>query len=284
MKRDEEKLTITIMGAGGFAGTRILNNLVKTDFNLLICEISPKGIEAIEERGLEVTAMEQAVPESDFTIMAVPDRLLGKISHNVVPRMKSGSTFILLDPAAAYAKEILLRNDCTFVVVHPCHPTLFGEYTTPEELYDKWGGVAANQDIVIALIQGTEENYQIAEEISKCMFAPVEKAYRITVEQMVLLEPAMVEVVAHPAIFLMKEAMEEAMKRGVPEEVVYSFMLGHINEAMWGIFTNNDTISQAAFKAIDYGTERIIKEDWRRVFDERSIKEVLQKMLHPNEI
>jgi ketol-acid reductoisomerase len=284
MKRDEEKLTITIMGAGGFAGTRILNNLVKTDFNLLICEISPKGIEAIEERGLEVTAMEQAVPESDFIIMAVPDRLLGKISHDVVPRMKSGSTFILLDPAAAYAKEILLRNDCTFVVVHPCHPTLFGEYTTPEELYDKWGGVAANQDIVIALIQGTEENYQIAEEISKCMFAPVEKAYRITVEQMVLLEPAMVEVVAHPAIFLMKEAMEEAMKRGVPEEVVYSFMLGHINEAMWGIFTNNDTISQAAFKAIDYGTERIIKEDWRRVFDERSIKEVLQKMLHPNEI
>jgi len=78
--------------------------------------------------------------------------------------------------------------------------------------------------------------------------------------------------------------MREAIKRGVPEEVVYSFMLGHINEAMWGIFTNNDTISQAAFKAIDYGTERIIKEDWRRVFDERSIKEVLQKMLHPNEI
>ena len=47
-------------------------------------------------------------------------------------------------------------------------------------------------------------NFQIAEVIAKQMFAPVEKAYRVTVEQMVLLEPAMVEVIAHPCIILMK--------------------------------------------------------------------------------
>ncbi|UCB44931.1 MAG: NAD(P)-binding domain-containing protein [Spirochaetota bacterium] len=283
MNRNQKKLTITLMGAGGFAGSVILNNLVKTDHNLLICEISPKAIEKIVQKRLSITAMEEAVPESDFIIMAVPDRLLGKISHDVVPRMKSDSTFILLDPAAAYAKEIALRDDCTFVVIHPCHPSLFSEYTTKEELSDKWGGVAARQDLVIGLIHGTEKNFKIAEQLSRQMFSPVDKAHRVTVEQMVILEPAMVEVVAHPAIFLMKEAMEEAINRGVPEAVVRSFMLGHINEAMWGIFNDDDTISQAAFKAIDYGTEKIIKKDWKKVFDEKSIKEVLGIMLHPDE-
>jgi hypothetical protein len=259
MKSDQKKLTVTLMGAGGFAGWVILNNLVKTDHNLLICEISPKAIEKIKGKGLSIIAMEEAVPLSDFIIMAVPDRFLGKISHNVVPRMKSGSTFILLDPAAAYAKEIALRDDCTFVVVHPCHPSLFSECKTAEERSDKWGGAAAKQDLVIALIQGIEKNFQIAEDISMQMFAPVEKAHRVTVEQMVLLEPAMVEVIAHPCIIVMKEAMQEAIKRGVPEEAVRSFMLGHINEAMWGIFNDTDTISQAAIKAIDYGMERLEK-------------------------
>ena len=282
-KNDKERITVTIMGAGGYAGTRILNNLVKEEYDLLVCEVSSKCIETFMERGLSVTAMEKAVPQSDFVIMAVPDALLGMISREVVPQMKNGSTFILLDPAAAYAKEIALREDCTFIVTHPCHPPLFAEYTTPEERADRWGGVAAKQDIVIALIQGTEENYRDAEGLSRQMFAPVDKAFRITVEQMVLLEPAMVEVIAHPLIFLMKEAMDEAVKRGVPEEAVYSFMLGHVNEAMWGIFTGNDTISQAAFRAIEYGTEKIIKKDWRGVFNEESIREVLRRMLHQRE-
>jgi ketol-acid reductoisomerase len=283
MKSNKNKLTLTLMGAGGFAGRVILNNLVQTDHNLLICEISSKAIKDIENRGLTVTHMEEAVPQSDFIIMAVPDKLLGKISHDVVPRMKSGSTFMLLDPAASYAKEIALRDDCTFVVVHPCHPSLFSEYKTAEELSDKWGGVAAKQDIVIALIQGSEKNFQLAKKLARQMFAPVENAYRVTVEQMVLLEPAMVEVIAHPCIIVMKKAMEEVTSMGVPEEVVRSFMLGHINEAMWGIFNDADTISQAAFKAIDYGMDRLIKKEWRKVFDEDSIKEVLWIMLHSDE-
>jgi prephenate dehydrogenase len=283
MKRDEEKLTITIMGAGGSMGTRILNDLAKTGYNLMLCEKSTKGIEMITERGLSVTTMEEAVPKSDFIIMAVPDALLGKISHDVVPRMKGGATFILLDPAASYVKEIALRDDCTFVVAHPCHPSVLAVPETPEELADKFGGIAAKQDIVIALLQGTEENFQIAERVCRQMFAPVEKVYRISVEQMAMLEPAMAEVVAASLVVLMKDAMDEAIKKGVPEEAARSFMLGHINETIPSVFVS-DTFSDACWRAINYGKEKIIKEDWKEVFEEKSIKEVLQRMLHPDKV
>jgi ketol-acid reductoisomerase len=144
MAIDEKNDTVTIMGAGGKMGLRILNNLVKTAYNLLLCEVGERGIRLIEEKGLSVTAIEEAVGQSDFIIMAVPDAILGKISQDVVPLMKAGATFILLDPAAAYAEEIALRDDCTFVVTHPCHPGLFTEQETPEAKADMFGGVAAS--------------------------------------------------------------------------------------------------------------------------------------------
>ena len=283
MNINEKDTTIALMGAGGKMGTRILNNLVKTDFNLFLCETAPKGIEAIKEKGYTVTKMENAVPESDFIIMAVPDAVLGKISYNVVPRMKPNATFILLDPAAAYAEEVALRDDCTFIVTHPCHPKLFTEQETEEAKADMFGGVAAKQDIVIALLQGEEANFQIADHICGKMFAPVVKAHRITVEQMAILEPAMAEVVGASCAKLLKEALEEAIKRGVPEEAATAFMLGHIKIALAIVFKSSNPFSDACYRAIDYGSERVFKDNWRDVFDAESIKDVLQRMLHPDD-
>jgi hypothetical protein len=278
---DEKQITLTIIGAGGAMGTRISNNLDKTNYNLFFCEKSPQGIKIIEEKGLSVIGMEEAVPGSDFIIMAVPDALLGQISHDVVPRMQSGATFILLDPAAAYAKEIALRDDCTFVVVHPCHPSVFAELETPEEMADKFGGIAAKQDIVVALLQGAEESFQIAVEICKQMFAPVINAYRVTVEQMAILEPVMAEVVSASVLVLLRDALDEAIKRGVPEDAARAFMFGHINGELADVFID-DTFSDACWQAVYFGTEKIINNNWREVFEEKSIKEVLQRMLHPN--
>lgn len=279
---NEKDTTIALMGAGGKMGTRILNNLVKTDFNLLLCETAPQGIKAIEERGYTVTGMEKAIPEGDFIIMAVPDAVLGKISNDVVPRMKANATIILLDPAAAYAGEVALRDDCTFVVTHPCHPGLFVEQDTKEARADMFGGVAAKQDIVIALFQGEESNFQIADHICKKVFAPVVKAHRITVEQMAILEPAMAEVVGASCAKLLKEAHEEAIRRGVPEEAATAFMLGHIKIALAILFKSTNPFSDAALRAIEYGSERVFRDNWRDVFNEESIKEALQRMLHPD--
>lgn len=282
MTIDEKNITVTIMGAGGKMGTRILNNLVKRDYNLLLCEKAPQGVDMIKGRGLDVTAMEEAIPKSDFIIMAVPDALLGSISHSVVPLMRADATFILLDPAAAYAQEISLREDCTFVVTHPCHPGLFVEQETSEARADMFGGVTAKQDIVIALLRGKEDNFKIAHEICKQMFAPVMEAHRITVEQMAILEPAMAEVVGASCVTLLKEAMDEAVSRGVPEEAARAFMLGHVRIALAILFLSSNPFSDAAYRAINFGKERIFKDNWKDVFEEKSIKEVLQRMLHPD--
>lgn len=283
MAIDERNTTVTIMGAGGKMGLRILNNLVKTAYNLLLCETGERGIKSIEEKGLSVTAMEKAIPQSDFIIMAVPDAVLGKISQDVVPRMKAGATFILLDPAAAYAEEIALRDDCTFVVTHPCHPGLFTEQETPAAKADMFGGVAAKQDIVIALLQGKEEHFRIAEQICRQMFAPVVKAHRITVEQMTILEPAMAEVVGASCATLLKKALDEAVRCSVPEEAASAFMFGHLKIMLAIVFKSTNPFSDACYRAIDYGTEKIFRENWRDVFKKEAIQEVLDRMLHPKD-
>jgi D-apionate oxidoisomerase len=56
---------------------------------------------------------------------------------------------------------------------------------------DHFGGIAAKQSIVCALMSGAEEDYRRGEELAKVFYGPVLRSHRITVEQMGLLEPAL---------------------------------------------------------------------------------------------
>lgn len=280
----KSQLTLSVIGAGGKMGTRITNNLVKHDYNLLFCEASPTGIARIVERGYEVTETEQAVKASDVVILAVPDTLLGAISAEIVPMLKPGAILMTLDPAAAYAGQITLRDDCSFVVAHPCHPSVFAERYTKEEYDDLFGGVAAKQDIVIALHQGEEEKLAVAEQVAVDMYAPVETCHRITVEQMAILEPTAAEVVACTTAVILKEALNEAVKRGVPEEAAKAFMLGHIQIGLAVAFRGSNPFSDACQIAIDYGMEHVFRPDWKKIFTQQSLDEVLKKMLHLDQV
>ncbi|MHA6483440.1 phosphogluconate dehydrogenase C-terminal domain-containing protein [Paenibacillus sp. strain BS8-2] len=276
----EQQINIAIIGAGGKMGTRITNNLRKHDYNLMLCEQAEAGIARIQENGMRVTPNEEALQHADYVILAVPDALIGKITTGIMPDVKSGATVILLDPAAAYADQVAMREDCTYVVTHPCHPALFEEQDSPEARKDMFGGIAAKQDIVIALHRGDMDKFEIAEQICVRMFAPVVVCHRITVEQMALLEPAAAEVVAAAAACIMKEAMDEVIKMGVPEAAARSFMLGHIQIPLAIAFNNVNPFSDAAKIAIDYGYEKIFKPDWKEVFTKESLDEVLRLMLH----
>lgn len=280
---NQQQATVAVIGAGGKMGCRITDNLVKGNHRLLLCEQAESGIERLKQRDLQPTANEIAVPQADYIILAVPDALIGKISATVVPMMKSGATLILLDPAAAYANQVTLRDDCTFVVTHPCHPALFEEQDSVEARQDMFGGIAAKQDIVIALQQGEQINFEVAEQICIEMFAPVVACHRITVEHMALLEPAAAEVVAAAAACIMKEAMDEVIKMGVPAAAARSFMLGHIQIPLAIAFNNVNPFSDAAKIAIDYGYEKIFKPDWKQVFTKEALDDVLRRMLHLNE-
>ena len=188
---------------------------------------------------------------------------------------------ILLDPAAAYIGEVAMRDDCTFVIAHPCHPQLFREQESLEARRDFFGGVA-EQDIVITLLRGEEEKFEVAEKLCREIFTPVSKCHRVTVEQMAILEPIASEVAAGAAAYLMKEAFDEAVRLGVPEEAAQAFMLGHIRILLAILFgMSSHKVSEAARSAINYGCNRIFKPDWKQIFESEEMKRIISEILHP---
>ncbi len=198
--------------------------------------------------------------------MAVPDDKIGEVSNFVVPMMEKDAVMILLDVATAYVWDVSLRSDCTFIIVHPCHPRFFQEQETSEAYRDFFGGIA-KQDTVIALLQGKEENLKVAEKTCREVFAPVINCH-LSVDQIAVPEPIASEIVVNAASYLMKEALNEAVKLGVPEDATRLFLLGHIRILLAVLFgESSHKISKATENAIKYGYYRILKTDWREVFN-----------------
>lgn len=269
--------TIALFGAAGKMGTRIAEN-IKNDpnYKVLYVEGNEIGMQKLRERNLKPTTSEEAVKEADVVIFAIPDRLIGKVAKEIVPSLKSGAMLICLDPAAPYAGELPDRKDIAYFVVHPCHPPLINDEIDPEARMDFFGGTKAKQNIVCALMQGTETDYNLGEEISRKIFAPVMNAYRITVEQMAILEPAMAEVVAFTCMVIIREAMDEAIKQGVPEEVAKAFMLGHLNVDVGILFNFIDAqVSDGAKQVMERAKKTLFQPDWKKVLEpENVLKEV----------
>jgi ketol-acid reductoisomerase len=278
-KWEDNKLIIAVIGAGGTAGSFITERLLKRGYNILLCE-KDEGIIRLRERGLEPTKVEEAIPVSDVILMAIPDNKIGETSRILVPVMKKGAILILLDAAAAYIGDALLRDDCTFVIVHPCHPQLFQKQETPEAYEDFFGGIA-KQDIIMALLQGEEGKLDLVEKICRDIFAPVINCYRLRVDQVAILEPIASEVIVGAASYLMREAFNEAVKLGVPEAAARSFLLGHIKILLAVLFgESSHRISKAAENAINYGCDRILKPDWKKIFDQNEMKAAIRKILY----
>lgn len=263
------KLKISLVGAGGKMGMRLIRNLMTTRWKIDCLEVGLEGIEKLKELGLEVITEQASIPVADVVILAVPDVALGKVSGNIIPKMKPGALVITLDPAVARAGKLFIRRDISYFIAHPSHPSVFNWEPTREAQADFFGGILAKQTIVCALIQGSEKDYAIGEKVSSAMYAPVSKAFRITMEQMALLEPALVETLSSSCLDLIREGMDEVIKRGVPAEAAREFLLGHINIQLAVIFKElpNAVFSDAAIKALDRGKKILFKEDWKQIFE-----------------
>lgn len=266
---------IALMGAGGKMGCRITDNLKgKPGFEIAYVEVGKEGIERLRAKGVTTTPQDQAVAEADYVILAVPDRLIGKISGDIVPKLKSGCKVIGLDPAAAYAGVLPPRKDVTYFVTHPCHPHMFNDETDPKAQRDWFGGIA-KQDIVCALYQGPDADYAECEELAKIMYMPVAKSFRITVEQMAILEPAVVETLGLCLVGALKEAYDEAVRMGVPAEAAGSFVLGHARIEFAILFGYADfQVSDGAKLAMEKARDLIFKPDWKKnVMDIARVRE-----------
>lgn len=270
-------ITVALMGAGGKMGCRITDRLKDSEYRVLYVEVGEAGIANLAQRGLAPTPQEEALERADVVILALPDNLIERISADAVPKLKSGAMVMCLDPAAPLAGKVLHRDDLAYFVTHPCHPSVFSYDATPEERRDFFGGIRAPQNIVCALMSGNDDDYARGEEIAKKMYAPVIRSHRVTVEQMAILEPALSETTAQTCLQVVREAMDEAIRRGVPHDAARDFILGHINIQLAIFFGElNIQFSDGAKKAMERARDQIIKPDWKKVFEPENIRESLE--------
>lgn len=266
------KHVISVFGAGGKMGCRIVDNLLRTNQELRCVEISAAGIQRLSERGVHPVPHDEAVHAADVAILALPDALIGRVAPTIVPSLRKGAMVICLDPAAPFGGDLPEREDISYFVTHPCHPPVVSDEADPEVRRDFFGAIRAKQHIVCALMQGPEADYAAGEAICREMFAPVMKAHRVTVEQMAILEPALSETVVATCMVVIKEAIEEAVRRGVPEEAARDFILGHINIDIGILFGYvGSPFSDGALLAIERGKNLLLQPDWKKIFEPANV-------------
>ncbi len=278
---------IALLGAGGKMGVRISKNLKGSRFSVDHVEVSAEARQRLEnEVGVDAVEMSDATARADVFILAVPDRLIGKVAHQIISEVRSGAALIVLDAAAPWAGEMPERLDVTYFCTHPCHPPLFGHETEPEAQNDYFGGRHAKQGIVCALFQGPEEHYSLCEEVARTIYAPVAKAHRCSLEHIATLEPALSETIGATLVLALREATEEAIRCGVPREAAMDFMLGHLNIELaiaFGAFPDGQ-FSDGALHAIENARPKIFRDGWlNRIFNPDAISKSVKEICNPGE-
>ena len=172
--------SLALIGAGGKMGCRIVDHLqANPAYSLRCLETGERGLALLAARGLQPMDPAVALPDADVVVLAVPDRLLGRVAHDTVPRLKPGALVITLDPAAAHAGEFPARPDISYFVTHPCHPSVFDHEEDPAARADFFGGTRARMPIVCALMQGPEAHYALGEQLARDFFAPVTRSHQM---------------------------------------------------------------------------------------------------------
>ena len=275
---------VALLGAGGKMGVRLATNLQGSQFTVDHVEVSEAGRVRLKDAvGVDCVERDTALAQADVVVMAVPDRLIGTIAHDIIDKIRPGTAIIVLDAAAPYAGKMPNRADVTYFVTHPCHPPIINDETDPTAKADFFGGVHAKQHIVCALMQGPEEHYALCESVAREIYKPVMRAHRCTVENIAVLEPALSETVGITLCLALKDAVDEAVRRGVPQQAATDFMLGHINIGLsiaFGIFPEG-RFSDGALLAIEQAKPQIFRDGWLdRVFDPaavmKSVKDICE--------
>lgn len=276
---------IALLGAGGKMGVRLAINLRDSRFEVDHVEVSDEGRGRLKQAiGADCVEQGRALAGADVVVLAVPDRLIGEVAHGIVGEVRPGTAFVVLDAAAPHAGEMPERDDVTYFVTHPCHPPIFNDETTEEAKRDFFGGVTAKQHIVCALMQGPEEHYALCEEVARTIYKPVMRAHRCTVEQIAILEPALSETVAITMCLALREAADEAARRGVPHQAAVDFALGHINIGLaiaFGAFPEG-RFSDGALRAIELAKPQIFRPGWLdRVFAPEAVLQSVRDICGP---
>ncbi len=272
--------TIALFGAGGKMGGRVTKNLMGSAYRVRHVEVGAAGRQRLkDEFGIECVSAEVALDGADVVILAVPDTLIGQLAAEISPPLKAGTMVMTLDAAAPFAGHLPDRPDLVYFVAHPCHPPIFNDETSAEARRDFFGGAHAKQSITSALMQGSDADFDLGEAVAKVIYQPILRSHRLTVEQMALLEPGLSETVCATLLDVMREAMDEVVARGVPKDAARDFLLGHMTILAAVIFKEiPGQFSDACNKAITFGKPRLMRDDWKKVFDRDEIADSIRRI------
>jgi len=255
-------------------GCRITDNIKHGADRVHYLEVGPAGIERLRERGVSVSTQTEALPDADVAILAVPDVAIEAVSREVIPQLKPGALVLTLDPAAPLDGKVAHRDDLGYFIAHPCHPSVFNWEPTEQGFRDFYGGISAKQAAVCALMSGSEHDYETGVEVTRAIYAPVSTIHRVTLEQMAMLEPALVETLAQSCIEVVKEGYDNIVQRGVPAAAARDFVLGHLRIQIAVLFGEvNGTFSDAAYKISARARPIIFREGWQKIFEMEDIRE-----------
>jgi hypothetical protein len=276
-----DRATVALFGAAGSMGTRISAALAgSAQYRVLSVEASGAGEAKLRARGVTPTPADEAARAADVAVLAVPDTLIGAVAAQVVPLLRSGAMLMCLDPAAPYGGKLPSRDDVSYFVTHPSHPPLFEDNPSPEARRDYFGAGQARQSTVNALVQGPEADYARGEALAAAMFGPILRTHRVTLEQMAILEPVLSETVTATCLAVIREATDEAVRRGVPAAAARDFVLGHLNVELAILFEALDwRLSAGALKAIENAKPLLFRPDWKRVFDPDQLQASVDSIL-----
>jgi D-apionate oxidoisomerase len=266
--------TLTLIGAGGKMGCRITNNVKKSNWRVHYVESAPAGLQRLGDCGVTCSTSAEALPDADVVIFAVPDVAMEAVTKEMVPQLKAGALVVLLDPAAPLDGKIAHRDDLGYFIAHPCHPSVFNWEPTEQGFRDFYGGISAKQAAVCALMHGDERYYELGVEVTRLIYQPVVRIHRVTVEQMAILEPALVETLAQTCMEIVKEGYDRVVAKGVPAEAARDFVLGHLRIQIAVLFGEvNGTFSDAAYKISKRAKPVLFKEGWQNIFEIADIRE-----------
>ncbi len=271
---------VALFGAGGKMGYRLATNFRESAYEVRHVEVGDAGRQRLKDGlGIETVPVDAALEGAEIVVLAVPDTHIGKVAAGIESKLKSGTMVVVLDAAAPAAGHLPDRPDLTYFITHPCHPPLFNDETDMEAKKDYFGGVKAKQHIVSALMQGPEADYAKGEAVAKTIWAPVMRSHRVTVEQLAMLEPALAETMCASLLDVMREGVDEVVRRGVDRQAAMDFLLGHINVLASVIFEEREgAFSDACNKAIEFGKPALMRDDWKRIFEPDEIAASIKRI------
>jgi hypothetical protein len=269
-------IDVTLVGAAGRMGGRVRRSLRDdATYRLTLVENDPAGIERLAAEGWTTTPPATAYGGAELVVFAVPDRIVGEVAADVVPRLDPGALVVCLDPAGAHADKIPRRDDVGCFVTHPTHPPLFDLLAEPtqEARRDYWGGGLARQSLVHALAWGPESDYARGVALAERVFGPVLRSFRVSLAEMALLEPAMSETITLTCIQLIRDALDEVVARGVDPLAARDFLLGHVQISCALLFGELDwELSDGAKQAVRDAMDDLIQPGWRAAFEPDAVR------------